>query len=143
MGIVHTDITLTNLKDNNLASGGYIKPEEIRTETVTAVADTGAMYLVITEELRQKLGLEIKEERTAHIANGQLVTSQITEAVEVHWKDRKTTVQAMIIPGAKKILFGALPMEAMDLMVNPVTQEVVGVHGDNVEFLALHYYFDN
>jgi hypothetical protein len=25
----------------------------------------------------------------------------------------------------------------MDLMVNPVTQEVVGVHGDKVEFYAL------
>ena len=43
----------------------------------------------------------------------------------------------MIIPGAKKVLFGALPMEAMDLMVNPVTQEVVGVHGDKEEFFAL------
>jgi len=137
MGIVHTEITLTNLKDNHLASGGYIKPDDVRTETVTAVADTGSMYLVITEELRQKLGLEIKEEKTAHIANGQQIVSQITEAVEVHWKDRKTTVHAMIIPGAKKILFGALAMEAMDLMVNPVIQEVVGAHGDKEEFFAL------
>ena len=51
--------------------------------------------------------------------------------------NRGTTVHAMIIPGAKKVLFGALPMEAMDLMVNPVTQEVVGVHGDKEEFFAL------
>ena len=43
----------------------------------------------------------------------------------------------MVISGAKKILFGALPMEAMDLMVNPVTQEVAGVHGDRVKFFAL------
>ena len=35
------------------------------------------------------------------------------------------------------LLFGALPMEAMDLMVNPVTQEVVGAHGDREEYLAL------
>ena len=95
------------------------------------------MYLVITEELRQKLGLEIKEEKIAHIANGQRVTSQITESVEVHWKNRETAVPAMIIPGAKKVLFGALPMEAMDLMFNPVTQEVTGAHGDREEFYAL------
>jgi len=137
MGIVRTEITLKNLKDSNLASSGYIKPEDIRTETVTAVADTGSMYLVITEELRQKLGLEVMEEKTAHIANGQQITSQITEAVEVQWKNRGTTVHAMIIPGAKKVLFGALPMEAMDLMVNPVTQEVIGAHGDREEFFAL------
>jgi len=137
MGIVHTEITLKNLYDNKDAQRGHIKPEDVRTETVTAIADTGSMYLVITEELRQKLGLDIKEERTAHIANGQQVNCQITDSVEVHWKDRETAVPAMVIPGAKKILFGALPMEAMDLIVNPVTQEVVGAHGDRVEFLAL------
>jgi clan AA aspartic protease len=137
MGIVHAEITLKNLLDNGLARKGYIKPEQIRTETVTAVADTGSMYLVIPEDLRQKLGLEISEEKTAHIANGQQVRCKLTEGVEVHWKNRKTIVQAMIIPGAKKVLFGAIPMEAMDLMVNPVTQEVIGAHGDKEEFLAL------
>jgi len=137
MGIVQTEITLKNLYDNRDAQKGYIKPEDVRTETVTAIADTGSMYLVITEELRQKLGLEVKEERTAHIANGQQIISKITESVEIHWKDRETALPAMVIPGAKKILFGALPMDAMDLMVNPVTQEVAGVHGDRVEFFAL------
>ena len=137
MGMVHTEITLRNLRDNILTRDGHVKPENIRTETVTAVADTGSMYLVITEEIRQKLGLEIKGERIANIANGQRITCQITESVEVHWKDRETAVPAMLIPGAKKVLFGALPMEAMDLMVNPVTQEVVGVHGDREEFYAL------
>jgi len=137
MGIVHCEITLKNLADNVFAQSGYLKPEEVRTETVTAVADTGSMYLVITEELRQKLGLEVKEERTALIANGQRVTSQLTEAVEVYWKNRFTVVHAMVIPGAQKVLFGAIPMEAMDLMVNPVTQEVVGVHGDKEEIYAL------
>ena len=137
MGIVQTEITLKNLEDYFMAKAGHIKPEEVRTETVTAVADTGSMCLVITEELRQRLGLEIKEEKTAHIANGQQITCQITEAVEVYWKNRGTVVHAMIIPGAKTVLFGAIPMEAMDLMVNPVSQEVIGAHGDREEFYAL------
>jgi len=139
MGMVYTEITLKNLSDNNLARGGYLRPEKIRTETVTAVADTGSMYLVITEELRQKLGLEIIEERTALIANGQRVISHVTEAVEVYWKNRFTVVQTMVVPGAKKVLFGAIPMEAMDLMVNPVNQEVVGAHGDYEEHYVLSY----
>ena len=137
MGMVHTEITLKNVYDIGFAQGGYIKPEEIRTETVTAVADTGSMYLVITEELRQKLGLGKKEERTASIANGQRVISYLTDAVEVHWKNRFTIVHPLVIPGAQKILFGAIPMEAMDLMVNPVSQEVVGVHGERQECYAL------
>ena len=55
----------------------------------------------------------------------------------IKYRLRETTVPAMVIPGAKTILFGAIPLEALDLMVNPVTQEVVGVHGDNEEFMAL------
>jgi hypothetical protein len=27
---------------------------------------------------------------------------------------------------------GAIPLEAMDLMVNPVSQEVAGIHGDQI-----------
>jgi len=137
MGMVYTEITLTNSLDSGLAQKGYIKPEEIRTETVVAVADTGSMYLVITEELRLKLGLEVKDEKPANIANGQRIICQITDGLEVYWKNRRTVVPAMIIPSAKKVLFGAIPMEAMDLMVNPVTQEVVGVHGDTEEHMVL------
>jgi len=137
MGMVYTEITLKNLSDIALASRGYVKPEEVRIETVTAVADTGSMYLVITEELRQKLGLDIVKERTVNIANGQQIIGYITDAVEVRWKNRFTTVQALVIPGAQEVLFGVIPMGAMDLMVNPVTQEVVGVHGDKEEFYVL------
>jgi len=37
---------------------------------------------------------------------------------------------ALVVPDAKDILLGALPLEAMDLMVDPVHQRLVGVHGD-------------
>ena len=63
MGIVHAEITLKNVKDETIAP-----------VTVTAVVDTGSLNMVITEELRQKLGLGIMGERTAHIADGQRIT---------------------------------------------------------------------
>jgi clan AA aspartic protease len=137
MGMVHAEITLKNADDEAIARSGFIKPESIRTVTVSAVVDTGSMNLVITEELCEKLGLGIKEEKTAHIANGQRVACKVTDAVEVHWKNRETVVPAVVIPGAEKVLLGAIALEGMDLMVNPVTQELVGAHGDEVQFYAL------
>ena len=83
MGMVFTEITLKNIKDEGYAQGGFIKPSEIRTAKVTAVADTGSMNLVITEKLCQELGLEIREEKTARIANGQRISCKMTDAVEV------------------------------------------------------------
>ena len=43
----------------------------------------------------------------------------------------------MIIPGAEKVLLGAIALEDMDLIVNPGTQEVVGAHGDVAESMVL------
>ena len=137
MGMVHAEITLRNEYDNGKASEGLIKPEDIRSATVMAVVDTGSMNLVITEELCKKLGLTIRGEKIAHIANGQRISCKVTDAVEVRWKNRDTVVPALVIPGAEKVLLGVIPLEGMDLMVNPVAQELIGVHGDEVEFLVL------
>jgi len=126
MGIIETEITLKNVMDETIAPA-----------VVTAVVDTGSLNLVITEELRQKLGLGVKGERTVHIANGQRVISKRTDAVEVRWKDRDTIISAIVIPGAEKVLLGAIPLEDMDLMVSPATQELAGIHGDKVECYAL------
>jgi len=137
MGTVHAEITLKNAKDEGKALDGLIKEEDVRAATVQAVVDTGAMSLVITEELCQKLGLAVKGEKVARIANGQRVSCKVTEAVEIHWKNRTSTLSAVVIPGAADVLLGTLPLEDMDLMVNPVSQELVGVHGDVEEFIAL------
>ena len=137
MGMVYAEITLKSIRDEGFAREGYIKPEDIRAVTVTAVADSGSLNLVITEELRNKLGLQITEEKFAQIANGERVTCKRTDAVRVQWKNRSTILQPMVIPGAKQVLFGAMALEGMDLMVNPVAQEVVGIHGDEEEYYAL------
>ena len=137
MGMVHAEITLKNACDEGNVLAGRIKPEEVRAVTVTAVADTGSLHLVINEDLRQKLGLAVKEERIVNIANGEKLRCKMTEGVEVHWKNRRTMCPAMVLPDAKSVLFGAIPLEGMDLMVNPVTQEVVGIHGDEEEYPLL------
>jgi len=139
MGMVHADVTLKNVIDLGLAREGYIKPEEIRSITVTAVVDTGAMHLSIPEELRQKMGLATKGEKTAVLANGQRIRCKVTEPIEVHWRNRDTVVHALVIPGSESVLLGALALEGLDLIVNPVSQELVGAHGDEAEYAFYSY----
>jgi clan AA aspartic protease len=137
MGMVQVEITLKNYDDEILVNKGQIKPEDIRTSTVTAIVDTGSMYMVIPEEMSQRLGLMANGEKTAHIANGQRLKCKLIEAVKVQWKNRNTVASAIIIPGFEKVLLGAIALEGMDLMVNHVDQELVGVHGDKEEFLVV------
>jgi clan AA aspartic protease len=136
MEMIQTEITLKNAFDEGKVSEGLIKENEIRAITVTAVVDTGAASLVISEELREKLGLRITEERSVKLADGRRTACKLTEAVEVHWKDRHWPCPAVVIPNAETVLLGAIPLEGMDLMINPKTQELVGVHGDTVEYMV-------
>ena len=137
MGMVHAEITLTNVYDAGRVREGLISDEEVRSITVTAVVDTGAASIVINEEQCQKLGLCIMEDKKARLADGRWVPCKITDAVGVHWKDRYWACSAVVVPGAESVLLGAIPLEGMDLIVNPKTQEVVGAHGDTVEVLIL------
>ena len=137
MGTVHAELTLKNAIDIADYERGLIKEQDVRSVIVKAVVDTGAMSLVISEELRKKLGLTVKGEKMALVANGQRVLCKVTEAVEIRWKDRYSSIPAVVIPGAAKVLLGVIPLEDMDLIVNPVTQELVGAHGDVIECLAL------
>jgi hypothetical protein len=70
-------------------------------------------------------------------ANGSRQECGFTEPIIVRWKKRLTAVNAVVIPGAKSILLGAIPLEGMDLMVDPVNQCLTGVHGEEEVMLAL------
>ena len=137
MGMVHTEITLKNSVDVVNAKTGLINEEDVRSITVTAVVDTGAASLVINEEQFQKLGLCAYKEQSVRLADGRRVTGKITHPVDIHWKDRGMSCGATVIPGAETVLLGAIPLEGMDIMIHPQKQELVGVHGDTVEFMAL------
>ena len=130
MGTFLEEITLENTIDRGLASRGYIKESEIRTLKVKAMPDTGAWTLVINEDVRQKLGLTIKGESHSTLADGRTSNYPITESVTIQWKDRNTELPAIVIAEAQDILLGALPLEAMDLIVDPVRKKLAGAHGD-------------
>ena len=137
MGIVHAEITMINTSDLTKVREGLIRKDEVRSKTVTAVVDSGAMSLCIPEQICQDLGLSIDGEKPIRVANGQRVICKLTEPVKVCWKDRFTSLPAVVIPGAEIILLGVIPLEDLDLMVNPVSRELVGAHGDSWESMAL------
>jgi len=51
-------------------------------------------------------------------------------------KNYTVAVNAMVLPEGKPLL-GIIPLEFMDLMVDPVNRELVGVHGDHAVSMAM------
>jgi len=135
MGLVHAEIILKNAGDVINVRRGYIKEDEIRQTTVTAMVDTGAATLVINEAIRLQLGLALEDTYEAELADGSAQTYGLTESVQIQWKNRKAACQAVVVPNSNDVLLGAIPLEAMDLIINPSKQELIGAHGDKVVYM--------
>ncbi|MDR3336768.1 MAG: clan AA aspartic protease [Treponema sp.] len=132
MGTVYAEITLRNAGDAANVKRGFIKEQEVHETTVKALVDTGAMTLVINEEIRQRLGLRIESKRSAELADGGKQFFEVTEPVHIRWKNRDTACRALVLPGASETLLGAIPLEDMDLIVDPARLELTGAHGDEI-----------
>ncbi|MDR0635514.1 MAG: aspartyl protease family protein [Treponema sp.] len=130
MGTFTEKIELANARDRGNARDGIIPETKIRRIRAEAMPDTGAWTLIINEDVRQQLGLAVLETVQSSLADGSEAYYGLTEPVEIRWKDRRISLQAVVLPEAKDILLGALPLEGMDLMVDPVHQRLTGVHGD-------------
>jgi clan AA aspartic protease len=130
MGNFKEKITLANAGNMSAVQRGYMKEGEIRMLTVDAIPDTGAWTLVINEEIREKLGLRVTGRRDGTLADGNRSNYGLTEPVEVRWQNRDAVCRAAVLPGAKNVLLGTIPLEDMDLMVDPVNRRLAGVHGD-------------
>jgi clan AA aspartic protease len=136
MGHVNTKLILKNFGDTRRAKKGQIGEHEIRQVPVDAMVDTGATTLVINKDLFQKLGLDVMEEQEITLANDSKETCKLTEPVGIYCNDRNTAMPALVVENASEVLLGVLPLEGMDLMVDPVNQKLIGVHGDRVVFLV-------
>ena len=137
MGTVQTEITLKNIADVFRAEDGHLKPENIRQAAVTAVVDAEKIQLIITEELRKKLGLAIKGEDVVIVDSGREIICKKTEPVEIYWKNRSIVLSPLAAAGLEKVVLGSFPLQSMRLTIDPDSQEVVGIHGEDDDLLVL------
>ncbi|HUF72470.1 MAG TPA: clan AA aspartic protease [Gammaproteobacteria bacterium] len=106
MGLVMAQLILSNPRDAS------IEPIE-----VPALADTGSVFLCIPEHVRLQLKLEIHESREVKLADGSYRTYPYVGPIVSRFKNRTGFLGALVL--GDEVLLGAIPMEEMDLVVNP------------------------
>lgn len=112
MGLAHARVTLSNPRLPELA------PVE-----VDALADTGAVHLCIPEHIAIQLRLEEFDRREVTLADGSRRLLSYVGPLAIAVANRKGLAGAMVL--GDKVLLGVIPMEDMDLVVLPKTQQVV------------------
>jgi clan AA aspartic protease len=136
MGTVYAEITIKNAFDVCRFQDGQITEDKVRSVTLTAIVDTGATTLVINEEIFNQLGLSVKETRMINLAGGARMAGKVTDPVDIHWKNRYAATSAIVLPKGKPLL-GVIPLEFMDLIVDPTRLELVGANGDEALLMAM------
>ena len=122
MGLVYAEIELINAGDLEAARRGFIKTAEVRRIVVSALVDSGASMLVIPEAVRLQLGVEILSHEVAEYATGSLEEVPVAGPVEIRFANRRTVADAVVI--GSEVLLGAIPMEAMDVVIHPRTRQL-------------------
>ncbi len=125
MGLVYADIKLTNVGDMEMLRRNYLKPKDIRTLNVTAMVDCGAYMLTINQTIKAQLGLEMVDTQQATLADGQVIELDVVGPIEVRFANRRTVCEAVVLPGEADVLLGAIPMEAMDVVILPREQKLI------------------
>ena len=111
MGHVFADIVLSNPRRTEL------EPLKIK-----ALADTGALMLCIPEHIALQLNLETESTREVTVADGRRRNVPYVGPVKVGFGQRFCYVGALVL--GDEVLLGAVPMEDMDLVVNPARQQI-------------------
>jgi clan AA aspartic protease len=111
MGLVHADIELLNPRLQDL--------QAIRT---VALVDTGAVTLCIPEHIVNQLKLEALEQREVTTADGRSLVVPYVGPLQVRFGNRSCFTGALVL--GDTVLMGAVPMEDMDLVINPGRQTV-------------------
>jgi clan AA aspartic protease len=124
MGKVMTKIRLTNSADLENRDAGVLAPEQVRTLEFEALVDTGATTLAIPQDVADALGLVERRKRRVRLADGTIAEFPVVLNLVVEILGRDTVCEAFVLPAGTTALLGQIPLEALDLVVDPSSHEV-------------------
>jgi clan AA aspartic protease len=123
MGETYAKLTLTN-------------PFNGKSVAIRALVDTGASHLILSGGVARLLGYDPEEVMRQNIglADGRWVSAPFLQCLQMQFEGRSCTTDAYVLPG-DECLLGFIPLELMDLIVDPKQQALVYRHPDGPVFL--------
>ena len=125
MGEIVASMELENTADRSVAARGLLDEAAIRRTTVKGVVDTGAVMLVLPENVVGRLGLETQRRVVVTYADERKETRQVAGPVTIHIGNRFMIAECIIGPPLSEPLIGQIVLEALDLVAD-CTNRTVG-----------------
>ncbi len=96
MGQIRVRVRLTNAVDEALAHRGDLAAEKVRSCEADAMIDTGAIRSVLPAELAEQLGIEIRRQQSAQLADGSVRDVGVTGPVLFEVEGREALEEALV-----------------------------------------------
>jgi predicted aspartyl protease len=126
MGKVIVTAKIENLLDLYDVQRGILPDEQVRRiEVPDALVDTGATFLSMPRRLIAQLGLQRYRTRRARTSGG-IVDFGMHGMVLLTIQGRDCRVEVAELPDDCPVLIGQIPLEALDFVVDPIGQRLIG-----------------
>ena len=117
MGEIRTSVRLENTGDREYVYRGDRTEADVRRTTVEGIVDTGAVNLVIPEEIAGELGLRHHRTRTVVYADERREERPVT-VVTITIGNLVTDTEAIIGTAGSEVLIGQVVLETLDLIAD-------------------------
>jgi clan AA aspartic protease len=112
MGLTYAKLKLTNLFNHQQVE-------------INSLVNTGATFMCVTEEIALQLGFDTSEvsRQVVTLADGHQRKVPKIAPIEIAFENRSYVTEAVVL--GNEPLLGVIPMEAMDLIVDPRQQTLI------------------
>ena len=118
MGEIVASMELENVGDREVVNQGLRDESTVRSATVNGVADTGAVMLVLPEDVVGRLGLRTQREVVVTYADERREIRSVAGPVRVEIANRFMTADCIVGPPLSEPLIGQIVMEGLDLVAD-------------------------
>ena len=108
MGEITVNVTLENPNDRAVFERGYGEESAIRRSSLDAIVDTGAVMLVLPQNVVERLGLEIRQQAGRRLAG----------PLTIRIGNRFMSTDCVVGPPLSEPLIGQIVLEALDLIAD-------------------------
>jgi clan AA aspartic protease len=124
MGEVKVEVELENALDRERCLLGEIAEERVRSTIIRALVDSGAVLLVLPQDLVEALGLREVGKAIVTYADERKEERPLAGIVTVRVGNRTTSLNCVVGPPGSEPLLGQVALETMDLLVDCTQQKL-------------------
>ena len=118
MGEITVNVTLENTGDRYLFAQGNAKEADIRRTRIDATVDTGAVMLVLPQNVVERLGLQILRTVVVSYADERKEERPVAGPLTIHIGNRFMSTDCIVGPPLSEPLIGQIVLEALDLLAD-------------------------